>query len=309
MPHRKEVKIMKKILFAGIALSTVLSITACGKDDSTSKGNVTKPSENTTVVSETTTSATKATTIAQDITTTAAVEAGNADVTAIVRKWDYQKRDQNNMDTWDPIAIGTITVNADGTYSYESNEGYRQTGNITLQHEEYSNGDKTPYFSFKDDSGEFFIGVYCNQNEQDIYYIGNGGMERLVREGSNTPVSTAEETPNEWGFITVKDLPANGLSAGILEGTWQNTQDDSETITFYGCDRYSGSYTLQNHADYNQGQVLLEYNYAADNTVVYWFNLYRNAGGAPISLAVPQNIPADTLYPLDQNHGYYTRVN
>ncbi|MBR6069228.1 MAG: hypothetical protein IKP78_01360 [Ruminococcus sp.] len=300
---------MKKIFIAGIAVSAVLSLTACGHNDVSSQSDVTLPTNTTASTTETSASTAETATSVTETTTVAATEADNSDIASIVGKWDYQTREQTLTDDWKPISLGTITVNADGTYTYEPNEGGKQTGSVTLRYEEYSNGTTAPFYSFMNDNGEFFIAAYCNQNEKDIYYLGNGGQERIARPGVSESAGTAEETANEWGFITANELPENGLSVGVLEGKWQNTQDDSETITFFDCDRYSGSYKLENHADLNEGKVVLEYNYSSDNTKVYWFNLYRNAGGAPLTLAVPQDIPADTLYPLEQAKGSYARVN
>ena len=158
--------------------------------------------------------------------------------------------------------------------------------------------------------GEFFMSAYCQQNETDVYYLGNGGEERIVRKGSAADTAADAEAPNSYGYITAKNLPANGLSAGILNGKWQNTQDDSESLTFTDCDQYTGKFTLQNHAEYVEGTVVLEYNYAPDNTTkVFWFNLYRANGELMKTLAVPEGIPADTLYPQTQDTGCYVREN
>ena len=108
-------------------------------------------------------------------------QADVADIKNLVGQWTYQVATDNKTVDISSKDNGTITVKEDSTYTYTDLDGNTHSGTIKVDYEEYSNGDKVPYFSFHEGE-KFFIGCYCGQNFPDEYYIGNGGMERLVRK-------------------------------------------------------------------------------------------------------------------------------
>ena len=63
------------------------------------------------------------------------------------------------------------------------------------------------FYAFYDT--DFWIGCYCDQNEEDVYYIGNGGMSRLVRN---------VDTPRQTLFDD--DIPDSDASIGDIAGRW-----------------------------------------------------------------------------------------
>ena len=105
----------------------------------------------------------------------------NADIRNLVGQWTYQVAAGNFTVDVSANDNGTITVKDDSTYTYTDPDGNTHSGTVELKYEEYSNGDKVPYFAFYEGS-EFFIGCYCGQNSSDVYYVGNGGMARIVRK-------------------------------------------------------------------------------------------------------------------------------
>lgn len=108
-------------------------------------------------------------------------QVNTADISNLVGQWNYQVAAENKTVDVSARDNGTITVKEDSTYTYTDLDGNTHSGTVELKYEEYSNGDKVPYFAFYEGS-EFFIGCYCGQNSSDTYYIGNGGMAWIVRK-------------------------------------------------------------------------------------------------------------------------------
>ena len=103
------------------------------------------------------------------------------DIRTLAGKWTYQESNGNNSVVVDPVDVGTITVNADGTYSYTDTEGNTSTGTVKTGYEEIG-GTKMPTVNFYK-NGSFYLGGYYDDAHPDEIYLGNGGMARIVRAG------------------------------------------------------------------------------------------------------------------------------
>lgn len=97
--------------------------------------------------------------------------------------WDYQERDIEDTEGESFYSVGTFTIDRKGNFTYESYNGETIEGTITIDYDYYDEDtEAVPYYSFVSNDKSFSISCYCSQNDPDIYYEGNGGMSRLVRQ-------------------------------------------------------------------------------------------------------------------------------
>ena len=76
-------------------------------------------------------------------------ETSDANVTldAIAGQWIYEEQDTSFTDEYVGTPKGCVIVSEDGTYSY--NDGASTTtGTVKIDYDEYSNGDKVPFFVY-----------------------------------------------------------------------------------------------------------------------------------------------------------------
>ena len=107
-------------------------------------------------------------------------EAGGVTCDMIAGDWDYQVMDPDDTEKFSPN--GQISISDDASYTYISPDGNKLTGSVRVEYEEFSDGTRLPMFNFYEEGDSFWIGTYYNENEPDTLWIGNGGMERLVRK-------------------------------------------------------------------------------------------------------------------------------
>ena len=191
---------MKKQFSAIALLSAAICLTACsGNSGASDNSSSSAPAETTTSTAETTTSAAETTTSAAT-TTTEAKPLYNEEEMETLRnlegRWVYEIRDQSSDEDFAGIKEGYITFRTDGTYTYEPLEGSPTNGFITFFTEELIDNQKLSTFTLFHDSGKYFIGCYCVQNDKNIYYTGNGGESRIVRDNGNTEAGTEEGISN-----------------------------------------------------------------------------------------------------------------
>ena len=265
---------MKKPIIAIAVMSMILSLTGCGEESSTTATQ--SGAKTTTVASETTTAAAGATEMTEgtkkstdskaEQTTASAAEisadntasSADTDIALLVGEWDYQQQNSQNGAIYDDA--GTVTVAANSTYTYQPKDGSAaKNGTIKVDYDEYSNGDKVPFWSFYDNDGSFFIGLYCTQNVPDTFYIGNGGAERLVRK-SNIENPFDEyigqwKSESQWnGTDFYIQISRNGESmnaavsahSAVADYQWNYTCTCSDDGTYIEC---TGGGTL-NRTDY-----------------------------------------------------------
>lgn len=108
-------------------------------------------------------------------------ETGEVSCDMIVGDWDYQVMDPDDTEKFSPN--GTINIADNASYTYTSPDGSTGKGSVRVEYEDYSDGTKLPMFNFYEEGDSFWIGTYYDENEPDTLWIGNGGEERLVREG------------------------------------------------------------------------------------------------------------------------------
>ena len=170
---------MKKQIITVAVLSALLALTGCGTDTGST---VASPSG-----AETTTTDSKAEqTASSDASKSAENTASSADtdITPLVGEWYHQEQNPQNGAVYDDT--GVVTIAANSTYTYQPKDGSApKKGTIKVDYDEYSNGDKVPFWAFYDNDGSFFIGIYCTKDTLNTYYIGNGGAERLDRKTEN----------------------------------------------------------------------------------------------------------------------------
>ena len=110
-----------------------------------------------------------------------ATENGAIDINLIAGVWYYQVIDSDDMESF--ITKGAVEVKKDGSYTYTPLEGDGNKGIVQIEYEEYDDGTNLPMFNFYTEGNSFWIGSYYDDNEKDTLWIGNGGEERLVRNG------------------------------------------------------------------------------------------------------------------------------
>ena len=244
---------MKKNIIILAATGLLALMTGCGTMDDSASDSISLPKS--TAVSSAVTTVTELNTKPETTTTTNTTEASQAatnnandiDITPLVGEWIYQKIDEQNYSSF--ISEGIVTVEPDLIYTYQPNDvSIAKTGTISISYDEYSTGDKVPFFSFYQNGVDFWIGAYCNQESSDIYYIGNGGMERLVR--SNSSEYAFDEYFGQWqgdtqwngcnlyiqinkdGDSMIAEVSAHSAVADYL---WSYTCKGSDDNTYIEC--------------------------------------------------------------------------
>ena len=107
------------------------------------------------------------------------------DLTPILGDWIYEQND-TIYTTGDPgdffTEVAMVLVRADGTFSaHWTFEDYDHEGIVKIEYEEYSDGSKVPMYSFYENGNEFWFSCPCEQEDPDIFVIGQEGLERLTR--------------------------------------------------------------------------------------------------------------------------------
>ena len=236
---------MKKALIILTAVLTSISLFSCGSADSSSsrteKASVAETSTEEKVTSATETSTKVTTKQSTEAATEASSEKQEENITfdAIAGQWIYEVQDAGFTDQYVGTPKGSVTISKDGTYSY-SDGASTTTGTIKIDHEEYSNGDKAPFYSFCSDNGEFWIGCYVNQEDPDIFYIGNGGMCRLVRDkGGDSALETnrsGDSFVGTWGCgratLVVEKIANNTFHVCVK---WSSSASESTFWSYENC--------------------------------------------------------------------------
>ncbi len=117
------------------------------------------------------------------------------DIRNITGHWKYQVAEEGKNVTAGVTDSGFIDVNEDGTYTYTEPDGKTHTGTVKIDYDTFGGEFNVPFFAFYEGE-EFFIGCYCQQENTDIFYTGNGGMSQLVRVAQEDE-KAAEEITDE----------------------------------------------------------------------------------------------------------------
>jgi len=294
---------MKKQFIAIAVISMLACFTGCGNDSSSSSSkeaaSVTSAST-TAETSETAEATTEEKTTSQKETEPETKAETSEDekysVADIAGNWYYQKREESTVSDYVGIDVGYVKISSDGTFVYEGKDSTAISGNIRIRYDEFGDGSKIPFFAFYKDNGEMWIGCYCAQNDPDIYYEGNGGEYRLVRDnGSASGGTDNTAVPNEYGFYEYKDAPREGaasIMASDIEGRWIHGQF---MLTVTDCDMYSGKFRDENESGEFYGSVKLEYTLVEDNSKQLWYNLYTDDGKLFKSFKATGDIPLNII--------------
>lgn len=282
---------MKKLPAIAAILGAFLCLTGCGADAEPSaspSAPVVTNAETTTAVSGSAVTGTaegqavNAQTSAAQTTVQPAVQTSGQEITGslapdfskITGDWLYQVQDDSDFSIYNNI--GTVQISTDGSYTYTPNDGSAgRKGKIKIDYEQYSNGDEVPFYAFYDT--DFWIGCYCDQNEEDVYYIGNGGMSRLVRN---------VDTPRQTLFDD--DIPDSDASIEDIAGRW--IEDGTGNILLVmqdGTFRYN---------DEIEGTITIHNAYNPDNSLTVWFNFYTGMSDLWYGFQREENPPQKDLY-------------
>ena len=213
---------MKKSTITLIALLSVLSLSACGResdnnDDFKSPSATTTSSTATTSVSYTTesTSTAAATTTEAAQTTAPAADYSPADLSG-----EWIQRDTGNI----------LTVSDDGTFSLKYVYGGSRSGKIKIESEEHPDGSFTYWYSFYGENDDLWAGFVCPEKPfNEIYSEDDGGMT-FVRNDSSTPLApTVPEAKDLRDALAFADR----LMCGIGIATDNNTEYMTDDGTVY----------------------------------------------------------------------------
>ena len=178
-----------------------------------------------------------------------------ADISVLVGQWKYQTTSDMMNVTAGVTDNGMIDVKEDGTYTYTEINGNVHHGKVKVEYEEYSNGDKVPFYVFYE-GDKIFIGCSINKNNPDIFIIGNGGMEQLLSVNADT---------------------------SAIAGTWTS---DSDNRVFKI--NYDGTYTVLYPNDTaTYGHIRIGNEMFSDNTEDKFYNFYKEGGIAWIGFRIP----------------------
>ncbi|MBR4628587.1 MAG: hypothetical protein IKO47_13010 [Ruminococcus sp.] len=248
----------------------------------------------------------KGTEKATSATTSVAIEDITLD--GIAGNWIYELRDASSTEEYVGIPKGYVTVSSDGTYTY-NNGAFTENGTVKVDYDEFMEGNKVPFYAFYNENNEFWIGCYVNQNEKDIFYIGNGGESRLVRDTGNAVGGTDNySVPNEYGFYEYKEPPREGAGCIMvkdIEGKWIHGQF---ILEIKSCDMYSGEFEDSNEGGNYTGKVKLEFTLEENNMTQLWYNLYTNDGKLFKSFKATGDIPVNSIKDEQSNGIEHTRV-
>ncbi len=163
---------------------------------------------------------------AADTAPAAAEEAVDPAIAALAGVWEYQESPEGGE--YDYQQKAAVTVSTEGTFVYEpltssivkirdtvmfsdadgndkpvtADNGTR-TGTITIEYEEYPDGTKSPFFRFTTDDGAPLFDCIADDQDENMLWIGNGGMMRMVRVEENIgPAITTADFEGNWLYQT-----------------------------------------------------------------------------------------------------------
>ncbi len=233
------------LLLAGVLTASTLC--ACGSDSGKDAAPTAAP---TTAATPTEAAPTEAPDVEPDDVPDEDENEEEVDFSAIAGGWYYQLADQDDQTEF--TSVGVVEIEADGSYSYTSNDGETTNGAIESGFEEFSDGSQIPTLSFYDSEGNFWIGCYYSEDDPDNLWIGNGGMERLTRGGHGSP----QEGQGRNEFIGTYTEPKTGRCVITMD-----TEDGinyTVNVVWSGS-AYSAAYWEIEKAVYGESSGELEY--------------------------------------------------
>ena len=150
-----------------------------------------------------------------------------ADYSLILGDWVYEKINGSDLESFESFAY--VHVNDDGTFNvtwFDEAEG-ENTGNITYGEDIFEDGTVLPYYKFMIAGNNLWISGYYDQDDPGVFWIGNGGMERLVKlagQGSVDYSGKYSEPPT--GRCLIEMDTNDGIHYSITV-TWANSASES----------------------------------------------------------------------------------
>ena len=151
------------------------------------------------------------------------------DIRNITGHWKYQVAEEGKNVTAGVTDSGFIDVNEDGTYTYTEPDGKTHTGTVKIDYDTFGGEFNVPFFAFYEGE-EFFIGCYCQQENTDIFYTGNGGMSQLVRvaqEDEKAAEEITDEKSAEKKEIAVSRMEDFNTIMAIMNASPLQTVNDA----------------------------------------------------------------------------------
>lgn len=136
------------------------------------------------------------------------------DIGNIADNWIYQQLDTEGIRYTNS---GSLEIRKNGSFEYRSYDGGDvKKGDIRLSFDEIVR-DRISYFALYEDNGEMWIGCNCIQFDPDIYYIGNGNSERIIRESVIDKNADLSDISDEWEYQEIDRLTGEYVTAGNIE--------------------------------------------------------------------------------------------
>ena len=186
------------------------------------------------------------------------------DISELVGQWKYQIAPEGKNITVGATDNGTIDVKSDGTYIYTDLDGNTHSGTVKIDYDTFGGEYRVPFFAFYE-GDKFFISCYCQQNNPNVYLIGNGGMGQLLSVNADFS-AIAGEWEELNGDGRVFDISANG--------TYTVTYPNNST---------------------EQGFIKIGNEIFSENSDGKWYNFYNASGMAWISFLKTDSGTVDEL--------------
>lgn len=152
------------------------------------------------------------------------------DFSPIAGYWAYQQLDPDDLETFETTAY--VYVKEDGTYTIIWNDDPSNTvGIIKQEYEEYADGSRIPLYSFFAGGNNYWLSCFADNEDPDVFYIGNGGMERFYREmGQGRVEFEGQYTEPISGRCSIEIKSIDGIhysvnviwsSGAAVSGNWE----------------------------------------------------------------------------------------
>ena len=126
-------------------------------------------------------------------------------------EWEYQEIDRSDGEY---KTVGKIVITDGHKYSYYPDNGSdEKNGIIITKTERYSDGTDKYYYALCEngDIDNIWKSFFCDQEDPDIYYAGNGGECRFVRKDKNEYDKDFDMLAYKWDYQEYKNTGRNEM--------------------------------------------------------------------------------------------------
>lgn len=181
------------------------------------------------------------------------------DISNISGKWDFQQIYDYEQFT----SCGYFEIQENGRFVFFDDEGnISEEGYLKVEYDEMPDGTKLPFFAFYVDENdeESWDMCYCDHDDPNVYYFGNGGMSRIIREGYTIDDQSFNDIADVWNYQEIDRTSNEYVTLGQVE------IGHSGYYTFYPCE---GSDSIT-------GIIKIEYETYPDGTSKPFYAFYNN---------------------------------